>query len=323
MKRLSWSRLQISATVATLFSFLLVVARDEAAHAASKATLVIRAVPASTEILVAEPLVVTVTFEGVSALYVDDLSKDNDHLRVLIDRGTGYLPYEPLPFGSRWLESRKMPIKDGRGTFDYTLTYDKRRSDWTFGAPGTYRLVVEYRDNEVGTVRSNVVAVTATAPSGDDKAVHDALRRLDPSLLAVPDPVPLDARIATLVEEYPSSVYLQRARVNDLLYRLLQANEADLRAGVPLETHKAREDVRRKKRLELLSLARELSEIPSQFRPDALKFFADLQGDAGDLDGRKETLKTLGRDFASRPAGRAALADLAELEKRGNATPHK
>jgi len=313
---MKWIKLTNSGSFSVVVVWGLLLSSTMAAPATE--SLVIRASPSSATLLAGEPFVLSARFGGVSALYLDDLSKDNEHFRVLIDRGSGFSVYVAPSFGSAWIDAKKKPLKNKEATFDYTLAYDKAIEDWVFPAAGTFQLVLEYRDAEIGTVRSNVVTISVIAPDAEERDVQQALRRLGSLVVATSDPAPLQPAVAALVEDHPTSVYLHRLRVNDLLYRTLKASEGidpDEPGSMPKDAE-AKAHRSRQQRSRLLALARELSEVESAFTPDALLLLADLQEEVGDAEGRKDTLKKVVRDFPQRALAREADQQLAELASR-------
>ena len=217
-------------------------------------------------LLVGEPLALIVTV-GTEAPAV----------KVLVERARAFVAYEGKPWASGWRES-----PEGLRT-EYVLSYDTRLGDWVFPAPGTYRLVAEH----AGVSRSNVVWVEVKAPTGDEKAVHDALRRLGPQLIAVHRPHRLGA-LRPLVQRFPHSAYLQEARLNDLNAQIAQAahSPAQLAALVP----------------EVEAAAR----VPGPFQPDTLLVLAALHDEIGHQPVARSVYERIARDFPDREAARLA-----------------
>ena len=288
------------------------------AGAPSTEALTIAVVPAKTRLLAGEPLVLGMTFTGMSALYWDTLSRENTHLRILVDRGSGFVPYFPQKSFSTWSEGKKTILKDRRAESEVSLEYDANLGDWVFPAAGRYRVVVEYQESAVGLrVRSRAVTIEVAAPIGAEKTVHDAVRQLGPAFLASDTPGRLPAELVPLVEAFPRSVYLQGVRQADLEYRMHLASEAfdpdDPEAKRPANRTE-RVSAARRLLTDLLPLGRAVAEAEGQFQPDALLMLARLQAISGDDAARVETLRRIVREFPARAAADVARDQLSEEE---------
>jgi hypothetical protein len=178
--------------------------------------------------------------------------------------------------------------------------------------------VVEYQDETFGVVRSNIVSLTVMAPAGDEKTVHDALRRMGSVLLGLQQPNKLPAELEPLVERFPDSVYLQEVRLMDLEHRMHHMAEAfdpDDPTGPRPDTKEERRKVAKRLMADLVPLGRSLADIEGQFQPEALRLLARLQAVSGDADGERQTLQRIVRDFPNRAAGNAAREELANDEE--------
>jgi hypothetical protein len=236
-------------------------------------------------LLVGEPLALAVAVRTETPIHLGrDLGSPSATLKVLVQRGPAFAAYQGEPWASGWRED------DGAREVmrtEYVLSYDTGLSNWVFPAPGAYRLVAQYHDRDTGLFRSNVVTVDVDAPTGDEKAVHDALRRMGPQLIAVHRPHRLSA-LRPLVQRFPRSVYLQEARLNDLNAQIAQAahSPAQLAALVP----------------EVEAAAR----VPGPFQPDALLVLAALHDEIGHKPVARSVYERIAREFPDREAARLA-----------------
>lgn len=306
-----------------VWSFVVTVAAVAAIAPRAKAaeSVQLQATAVKQELLVGEPLMLVVTVKTTAAIQLDtDLLWPESPLRVLIDRGSGFTRYLAKNWVSGTRENEKGRLGDGQITQEHVLGFDARLGDWPFPAPGTYRLVVEYQDDAIGPFRSNVVALTVRAPTGDEKAVHDELRGIGPDVLGLHLAGRLAPAIADLARRFPSSVYLQEQRLNDLDARHSAiASGYDPDDARPSTDPSTRPDLTpetvRVRQSDLLPLANEIADVPGQFQPNALLVLAGLYAGAGDHQTARQTYERIVRDFPNREAARLAL------EEVGDTTP--
>jgi hypothetical protein len=276
---------------------------------------------AKTRIVVDEPVVVTVTFSGFRDVYLgQSLARDNPYFAVLIDRGAGYSPFSYKLFMSTNSEpSGRRPLKGKPLVMDVPLSFDNTLGDWAFPKPGRYSVVAEYRHSAGATLRSNVINITAVAPTGEEAEAHEALKPLRSTTLVEVEMGPANlGKLASYAERFPRSVYLQRARVQDLEYRIDQAREGRDPDGQEGPVPTARDAVRElsaKYMARLLPLAEELAGIEGSFQPRALFTLALVQNANGDKAGRKRTLERLVAEFPGRWNAQEARKEL-EAERR-------
>lgn len=232
-------------------------------------------------LLVGEPLVLVVTVTTNAPI----------RLKLLVDRGRGFTAYRGKPFASGWQEA------EGRGggmRTEYVLSYDTRLGDWLFAAPGTYRLYVESEDPSSGPFRSRTVAVGVTAPTGDEKTVHDALRRMGPQLLDVHGAHRL-GELGALVQRFPDSAYLQEARLNDLNARIAEAARSP-----------AGPEVVREQLAALVPDVEAAARVRGPFQPEVLLVLAALYDEIGHTPVARSVYERIAREFPDREAGRLA-----------------
>jgi hypothetical protein len=260
-------------------------------------------------LLVGEPLILSVKVRAdVPVVVPTDLMSPGLSFRVLIDRGSGFVPYVEYVLTPAPEHEGAGRVPDGI-TRELLLGYDAATHDWTFAAPGTYRLVVEYQQTTGAPVRSNVVTVTVRAPTGADKEVHDGLRQMGPQLIVPHESGPLEPWLEPLVRDYPRSAYLQGRRLRDLESRM-GAIVAGYEPGTeyldppPPQNHLP-EMVRARAR-DLLSLAADVGEVPGQFQPDALLRLGELYYMAEEPERGREVFERIVREFPDREAARKA-----------------
>jgi hypothetical protein len=179
--------------------------------------------------------------------------------------------------------------------------------------------VAQCRHSERSTLRSNVVTVTVVAPTGEEAEAHDALKPFRTTALLEVEAGPAPLRnLAPYAERFPRSVYLQRARINDLDYRIDQAREGKDPDGQDNPVPTARDAVRElsaKYMARLVPLAEELAAIEGSFQPRALFTLALVQNANGDKEGRKRTLNRIVAEFPGRWDAQEARKEL-EAERR-------
>lgn len=273
-------------------------------------------------VLVGEPVVLLVTINSTKDLFLEDsLTIGNRPFRVLVDRGQGFVPYRAEAFVSETASIRPDHLKNGQAILEYVLAYDSMIKDWVFPTPGTYRIATEYKDATLGVLRSNSTTVSVVAPTGDDKTVHDTLRRLGPESLGVEMPNRLQGPLAQLAAQYPRSVYLQELRLLDL-----DARHSSVANGYdPDDVEELNEDPPRQPDLRpdtvrgrlaaLVPLGEELADIPGQFQADALLVLAGLYNGSGNEEAARQTYQRIVQDFPNRKAAKLAL------EEVGDTTP--
>jgi len=265
-------------------------------------------------LLLGEPLILSVNVRAdVPVVVPTDLMSPGLPFRVLIDRGSGFLPYveyvlSPAP------EHEELGRVPAGITRELLLGYDAATRDWTFRAPGTYRLVVEYQQPTGAPVRSNVVTLTVQAPTGADKEVHDALLQVGPQLVVPHESGPLEPWIQSLVRDSPRSAYLQGRRMRDLESRMYDIGNGYEpghipQAGTPDYPPPGpdmRPETVRARAQSLLPLAVELGEIPGPFQPDALLKLGELYCMNGEVERGREVFERIAREFPDREAARKA-----------------
>lgn len=268
--------------------------------------------------LVGEPVVIILTQRGSAQFHNESwmsLWRGGTRFRLLLDRGQGFTNYRRrrMDSGQGGDTDIKVTIEDGT-TSEYVLAYDESIGDWPFPAPGRVRLMVEYEDEDLGIIRSNVLSLEITAPEGEEKAVYDALRaapnRGSALFLALnpPEMSGLSAWEQELVERFPRSVYLQAARIRDLEARVASISDAiDPNDPTSPPPEDADESARllRERRSRFLPEAETLAAdlAGGQFEPDALLTLAGLYSAAGEDARSAETYVRLTREFPDRLAG--------------------
>jgi hypothetical protein len=232
---------------------------------------------------------------------------------VLIDRGSGFAPYVEYVLAPA-------PEHEGAGrvpagmTRELLLGFDAATLDWTFAAPGTYRLLVEYEQPAGTPVRSNVADVRVLAPTGGDLSVHDRLRQLGPQVVVPHEVEPLEPWILPLVHDYPESPYLQGRRLRDLESRMQDIGSGYEPGDVPQtgtpDNPPPGPDMRpetvRARAQSLLPLAVEVGAIAGPYQPDALLKLGELYYMAGEPERGREVLESVIREFPGREAARKA-----------------
>jgi hypothetical protein len=286
---------------------------------ANASTLEISACVVKRELLVGEPVVLHVRFSGTAPVKLRGDLTDPYLLRVLVDRGQGFVQFREKKWHGGTPVVDTAPPTGGSESREYVLSYDANTSDWTFPRPGTYSLAVEYAHPELGLRRSNSVTVAVRSPSGDEQAVHDELRRLGPEFISVNAPNWL-GRAAGLVSRYPTSVYLQKERLNDLAARLSRVhngydpNQQPSEPGQPLETPDVTSATVMSRKEALVSLADSISEVPGPFQPLALYQSGLLHQDTGDDETAQAIFRRIVKEFPDRLVASAAREELADQQ---------
>jgi hypothetical protein len=250
---------------------------------APPAPIDVRAVKSA--LLVGEPLVLVVTVR------TDPPPLPSSAPTILVDRGRGFDAYRSTPFASGWHEAAGA---GGGMRTEYVLAYDTRLGDWLFAAPGTYRLRVEYEDPSLRPLRSSTVAIVVTAPTGDEKIVHEALRQMGPRLLDVHRAHHL-GELRELVQRFPDSAYLQEARFNDLNARIARAARSSAGPGAVRERLAA-----------LVPDLEAAARVPGPFQPEVLLVLAALHHEIGNQPLARAVYERIVREFPDREAARLA-----------------
>jgi hypothetical protein len=263
---------------------------------------------AKTEVLVGEPLIAIVTLKGTRPVMIDsDLTNEQGRLVLLVDRGGGFVPYHPPVFAYVQREAlQPQPLPPSGLVVEYLLSYDKGISDWVLPSPGQYRLVAEYREPGLAAVRSPIVTVKVHAPTGDEAAVLAEVARLDRTTLAAEGTKPALLEIA---QRYPTSVYLQHARLSALEERissLWDGHDPEDAGAESGNDRKAIEAFARERIARLVPDLHDLAGAAGQFAPQALHALAGVQEAAGDFAGARATNERIVREYPNRSV--AALA---------------
>ena len=262
------------------------------------------------EILVGEPCVVVVSIETAAAVEVPlSLGWRDARLQILIDRGQGFVPHVEEQWGTE-ARAAKGVQPGGRALAEYVLSYDVSRKAPPFTAPGTYRVVAEYRDAEAGlSARSNEVAVIAQAPEGAEREVYDALQLAGPQALGVHIPSPTTPGTAIWFSNHPDSAYLQELRLNEVAFKLDM-----IRNGYDKDTlsppARAQPDVRsggtRARARDLIPEATNASAVAGPFQPNALLLLGTVYELAGDTAVAEATYQRVIAEFPTRQAAHEA-----------------
>lgn len=279
---------------------------------ADEIELTARAINSS--LLTGEPLILSVTVRSDAPIVVPfDLTPSHLRLRVLVDRGDGFVPYVEYALVEKDNLSGPGRIPAGV-TREFVLGIDKSTHDWTFPIPGTYRLVAEYSAPDGPAVRSNVVTVSVHSPAGAEGEVYNALRQLGPGLVVAQSPEYLEESLEALVLQYPGSAYLQERRLRDLAARIGDVRngyepEHVAQAGTP-ENPPPGPDMRPEtvaaRARDLLPLALDVSSVAGPFQPNGLLTLAELYNIAGQPERASEVYERVAGEFPEREAGRIA-----------------
>ena len=256
-------------------------------------------------VMVGEPVVIQLTLRSSVAVQGFD-----SHLkalsqyapfRILVDRGHGLVPYREHEIGgSSAPPDVAIPI-GGEQTAEYVLSTDSNIDDFMFPAPGTYRLVAEYRHPELGAIRSNEIAIAVEPPSDAERPVLEELRRLGHRTLAYHGPNSL-AYLEPLVEQYPNSVYLQELRLNDLQGKLSQVGACYNPGSIPGERGgpDCTTDTQRRRYQSLLALAQDVASVEGVFRPEALLELAGVYKAVDNSAAEQATLREIVEEYPNR-----------------------
>ena len=293
----------------SVFSALLLV--TPAAAQSPELTLEIR--PAKAQLLTGEPLLII----GRATSTTGARLEAPPGLHILVGR-EGALRRMAPSFAVATLSGGGATVGPNGLAFEVDVVFDSwaagGRGDWAFPEPGEYRVALEQREPGGSTVRSNTIAVSVVAPTGQEAMIfaeieaHPDLRRwLAYQDLGGSPPEPF----RTLVDAHPASRYLRRG-----LYRELENQVLDAQRGcdpsraelciVPRETLPA---AIRLQSARLCPHALALSSVADEWSAKVLRLLAKLQRDSG--DPRAEgTIRHLARDFGDRVAGQWAREEL-------------
>jgi hypothetical protein len=300
------------------------------AHASSPAFRLETAKPGY---LIGEPVVVTITQRGTAAIYDEGwqgLGVDDAHFRILVDRGSGFTRFRRrVLYSTAERSAVRTLVPDGRRQ-EFVLSFDEAIGDVVFPHAGPAAIVVEYRDDVLGVLRSNVVTVAIVEPAGVERSAYEKLRSM-PQLgsqfyleLTVVDDAPdlSDAASQAFVREFPRSVYGQGARVRRLEYRFGHASDRyhpdDLASPSPSD-RRERSRLVSARRAALVDQAEALvSDLSGgQFEPDALAILASTYDANGQDDLARRTWQRVIDRFAGRQAADDAREALVEDEPEG------
>ncbi len=303
----------------TILAGVCVVAAVCVGLAAHADTLQVTLQTAKARYLVGEPVVAVVTFAGASTLYLEkNLWDPSQHLRIMIDRGHGYVPFREKRLTGEDERPGPQPVPR-RVSREFVLGYDANAGDWVLGAPGSVSLMAEYQDDAAVLVRSAPVRVAVDEPSGSERTVLDAIRLYGPEFLSWMDEA-LALPDHTLADAYPRSVYLQCGRLRDLQARVRQVTSvpdpSDPRSRPP-EDWETRERVLAERKAAFVPEAEALASdlAGGQFEPDALLLLAGLSALAGDGARAHTIYERIVSDFPDRAAARYARERLEDEEE--------
>lgn len=282
---------------------------------ATSQDLVLEIRPTKSELVVGEPLVLVGTARSMTKASFHF----PDSLHTLVDSGSGF-----VEIGRRLaLASDESPLSvtDAPFAFEEVVVFDVRAGqagsggDWVFARPGTYRVAVEHSWRDTPRVRSNTAVVVVRAPHGEDAAVwaeieHQPEARDYLSYQETPGAMP--EVLATLVAQYPRSVYLQRARFQELVRWATWALDGcepgtPRLCSLPAEERPA---AMRRQIAALLPRAQALLSYPNPWAPEVLRVIARLHSAVGEGAERTATLRRLARDYPDRAAGKWAQWEL-------------
>ena len=264
-------------------------------------------VPKAT-VLVGEPVILTVTQRASVPVYVvheDDLALGNTHLRILVDRGVGLVPYRPKRIvASDHEPPSKEMLDDGVRVWEHVLVYDDILADWVFPRPGRYRLVVEYADGKE-VVRSRPVTVEVATPVGEEALVLERLRPM-PGYILAPEPPggELHPALAAILRDHPRTVYLAKARLDDVESRLTKALYGGRGGGKP-DLDGARPALE-----EALAELKDIAANGGAFAADAMLRCAGIEAALGNKFVAREIKERIVREFPGTSAARLAAEDL-------------
>ena len=262
---------------------------------------------AKSRLLVCEPLVALVTLKGTRPVL-----GDGSEVVYLVDRGSGFVPFQRPIFVSEWHDARKPQSLPPSGRLIETvLSYDGGTRDCVLPSAGRFRLVAEYREKGLPTVRSNVLKLKVQAPTGDEAEAFADLTRYGRVAFYVGDLAVFPLEIAG---RHPASVYVQHGRLAALTerIRLLFAGQDPEEPGAhPAgKDRKALAAFARPRKARLLPQALDIVKTSGQFRPRALLLLASVQEAADDLAGARATYERIVRDHPGRSAAEEAREEL-------------
>lgn len=290
--------------IVVLHLLLLLTARVSSGEPDPRLTIQINA---PSTLVVGEPALVAVKLTGPTSLMFDGGS--GKHFRVLIDRGNGLRPYQAPLLLPLHFETKRLALTEQTANIEYILGWDSSINDFVFPRAGQYRVVVEYEDGEHGVVRSNGAVIEVLPPAAEDAIVLEGIRRAGWPHVAVFEPRRLAPALSRLVSDFPRSRLLHRARLDDLEFRIELVAQGldpdDLRAGRPPSAEQLAA-FRRERFGRLVPLARELTEVETAFKSEALLRLAALQERTGDRTGSRVTLDRIIREHPSTRAAREA-----------------
>jgi hypothetical protein len=257
--------------------------------------------------LTGEPIVIVVTQHGTATLYDTGWEglgvqgpgfEDRMHFRVLIDRGAGFGRFRrKLLYASTQEPLQKTAVEDGHRT-EFVLSFDAAIDDVVFPRPGMVRLMIEYEDDVVGIIRSNVVTLRIANPKGAERRAYDRIRALPgngaPFWLELTQredaPTLSDAASQHVLADFPKSVYVLGVRTRALAYDAAQMSPADFRAAAKTIVRDAK---------------------GSQFEADAWALLAAAYEASGDERKAKASWRHILRRFPTRDAAVEAREALA------------
>jgi hypothetical protein len=270
--------------------------------------LTLSVVSVKSEVLVGEPVVLGITVTSNAPIYLNAENGQTaaadwllPYVRIMIDRGRGFELYSPPTSpGLRGGPITKRRLPDGVWVVDVTMVHDEAMGNWAFDRPGIYRIAVEYRDEEI-TGRSQNIELRVNAAPNHERQALQSISTIGPWAQVVTAPTKLGRRVATFVEQFPTSVYAHQLRVRDL-----EARYADLvngRSGT-------------EERLALLPTAIALTKIDSSFTPDALALVAQLYLESGDMNSAVDALRRVVQEYGGTAVSVRARAHLEVLAHR-------
>ncbi len=190
----------------------------------ASASLTLHLGPEQNEILVGEPLRLTVTWRVARTLQLPaevgagTISWSCDYVDIWVDGPGGRRQYveipplladevvvtSPAPAGSE-LTSGLLLLHG------YSVDAPKNPG-FLFSTPGTYTLMVRYADDK-DPAESNTITVRVKEPEGAERVVFDAVKG-DPFAMKLGGPM-----IRALLREHPNSRYLRRAKIGEYGHR--------------------------------------------------------------------------------------------------------
>jgi hypothetical protein len=274
------------------------------------ADLTLSVVSAKSEVLVGEPVVIGITLTSNGPLYLSASHGQTaladwllPYVRIMIDRGSGFAIYSPPTSPDLKGFPRKRRLSAGVAVVDVTLVHDTATGSWVFDRPGTYRIAVEYRDEDIAA-RSQEIELRVNAAPNHEKQALQAISAIGPWAQVVTAPTKLWRRVASFVEQFPTSVYAHQLRVRDLEARYEELVNG--RFGTA-------------ERLALLPTAIALSNVDSSFTPDAQILVAQLYLESGDRNSAVDALRRVVQEYGGTAVSVRARAQLEVLALTGPA----